>query len=162
MAHHSLADPEEKRARVLETDSVQGLDNTVLHADVGIAAGSWGLLTGAANNTQISRKVVNGANVGIALRAVASSRYWIANVSVSTSNVVNNHVGDSGEESDDIGIQVAGTDASANYNTTVSNYKGINNDIIGFNEMISDDGSATKVAANDPYATEIEGLADFI
>lgn len=132
---------------VFESDELQVRENEVRNCDVGVAVGSWGWFRSSADDTKITGNRVTEAFAGIYLAAVAFDGFTETDPSVVNSKIVRNELTDGLDGG--TGITVAVTDAHPDFSPVASKNKLINNRISGFDTEIVDEGSGSKVHAND-------------
>jgi hypothetical protein len=135
---------------VFESDGVQVQDNEAGNCDAGIAVGTWGWFLPSADNVKVTGNAVQDANAAVVLRAVAFDGLSMTDPSVSNGKVTNNDlVGDSGDPND-VGIAITTIDADPDYDPLANNNKIIRNSFSDFGTNVEEDGTSSKVAANEP------------
>jgi hypothetical protein len=145
--HHGLLENEDWTATgilVFESEGVSIRGNKVQHNETAIAVGAFGFFF-PANNNKVVSNIVDDAVWGISLQSVAWSS--TSDPTVSNNKVVNNTVKNT-DKSGAIGIEVWTPDWSADYDPVADNNKIIHNEVDGFEIAISDEGTETKVHAN--------------
>ena len=138
---------------VFESDGVRVHRNALVNNDVAIAASAWGWFLDSADGNSIVKNAIDGALLGVHLRASAWGGFTAADPSVSNNRVVNNDLTDpDGSPAGEIGIAIDSNDYddSDEFVPTTANNKVIRNSVTGFTEQVSNDGTATKIHAIAP------------
>jgi len=134
---------------LFQVDDVNVKRNEVVDSQSGIAVEAWCWFGQAsASGNKVMHNTVTGSDYGISVTAVDFSSYTGCDPIVDNNKVVNNVVeGKSPLGAEGIFVGVFEIGASA-YTPSADNNKVINNDIRDFDDLIVDDGSATKIHAN--------------
>lgn len=133
---------------VFESDNIQVQRNTVEHCDTGIGVGAWGWFLPSADNAKLDRNRVLDSQKGISIEVVAYPGFSSSDASVSNTKIVGNELNAGTIGS--IGIDISAYNYHPGYDAMADNTKVINNDIDGYPTPIDDEGTESKVHANDP------------
>jgi hypothetical protein len=153
---YSASDPVASCILIFESDNVSVKKNKISNCDISLSVGTWGWFRKTASGNKFVKNDVSKVLFGAALEAVAEP-YGGALTSMDptlrNTKVVNNRfkqggVGDSGANS--IGVWIVSEDNVDNsFDPVAANNKLIANQISEFDVSVEDQGTDTKVQAND-------------